>query len=325
MVLLSVLCATGRRALTKTATPSALSSALCAVSAAGLALALGAAPAAASHPRHKAAHASHVSHAAHTSSHHETAHKSNHKSKSKGGATHGRSEHRASRHESRHESRRTKHHGVTTAQRRRHPDADETRVADRPPAELTIPQFALPDLAVSAATFTAGEGLAGPSRTTMIPAASASRTLAALTHSAGSLLDALVTRARSQLGTRYVFGGANPGAALDCSSFARYAMEALGVRLPRTANQQAQIGRPIPRDVNILRPGDLLTFGSGRRVSHVGIYLGEGRFIHASVSHGQVIETTIDRNRSLFRRWQGARRLLAAAGDSADQPGTTGG
>ena len=121
------------------------------------------------------------------------------------------------------------------------------------------------------------------------------------------------------------FGGAAPGTELDCSSFARYAMEALGIRLPRTANQQAQIGRPIPRDPNLLRPGDLLTFGSRLHVSHVGIYLGEGRFIHASVKHGEVIETTIDRNRSLFRRWQGARRLLASVPDSLEERGPAGG
>jgi cell wall-associated NlpC family hydrolase len=97
-------------------------------------------------------------------------------------------------------------------------------------------------------------------------------------------------------------------------------MEALDVRLPRTANEQARVGRPVPRDPSQLRPGDLLTFGSRRHTSHVGIYLGGGRFIHASVRSGQVIETTIDRNRGLFRRWQGARRLLAGAdtpGDSA--------
>jgi len=143
-----------------------------------------------------------------------------------------------------------------------------------------------------------------------------------ITRSASSLLDGLLARARSQLGTRYVYGSANPGDALDCSSFARYVMESLNVRLPRTANQQAQIGRPVPRDPSQLRPGDLLTFGSRGHTSHVGIYLGEGRFIHASVKSGQVIETTIERNQSLFRRWQGARRLLAGTeGDTSSTAG----
>lgn len=149
-------------------------------------------------------------------------------------------------------------------------------------------------------------------------------TFAAITRSATSLLDGLVARARSQLGTRYVYGGDEPGAGLDCSSFAQYVMQALDIRLPRTAHQQARVGVPVPRDPSQLRPGDLLTFGSKRFTSHVGIYLGEGRFIHASVKSGRVIETTIDRNRSLFRRWQGARRVLADGAAVADVPGSGG-
>jgi cell wall-associated NlpC family hydrolase len=90
-------------------------------------------------------------------------------------------------------------------------------------------------------------------------------------------------------------------------------MEALGLQLPRTAAQQARVGVAVPRDRSRLLPGDLLTFGSKRKVSHVGIYLGEGRFIHASVKSGQVIETTFAKNALLLRRWLGARRLFAGA------------
>jgi cell wall-associated NlpC family hydrolase len=62
----------------------------------------------------------------------------------------------------------------------------------------------------------------------------------------------------------------------------------------------------------VLRPGDLVTFGSTRKISHIGIYTGEGRFIHASVKAGKVIESSITRRTSpLIRRWAGARRLLA--------------
>jgi cell wall-associated NlpC family hydrolase len=128
---------------------------------------------------------------------------------------------------------------------------------------------------------------------------------------AQTLLESVLDRARSQLGTRYVLGGNSPDRALDCSSFARFAMEALGITLPRTAAQQAQVGDSVPRDRSLLRPGDLLTFGTRTKVSHVGIYLGEGRFIHASVTSGRIIETTIERNARLFRRWLGARRILA--------------
>jgi cell wall-associated NlpC family hydrolase len=193
---------------------------------------------------------------------------------------------------------------------------------------LHLPAVDIPDLSTTAAGATpswesalagpaaAGPAVAGPAAA-LAAAPVAEGPLAAFSRSATSLLDGLVTRARSQLGTRYVYGGSAPGAELDCSSFVRYVMEALDVRLPRTANQQARVGRAVPRDPSQLRPGDLLTFGRGRRTSHVGIYLGEGRFIHASVKSGQVIETTIERNRGLFRRWQGARRLLAGADAAA--------
>jgi cell wall-associated NlpC family hydrolase len=192
------------------------------------------------------------------------------------------------------------------------PTRRTTRVASAP--ELPpMPVFTLPDLASLFPNDTSlqrGSALATTS----------SRPFTAIGRSASALLDQMVSRARSQLGTRYVLGGSRPGDALDCSSFARYAMEALGIKLPRTAAQQAQVGTPVPRDREKLRAGDLLTFGLGRRVSHVGIYLGEGRFIHASVKSGQVIETTFERNGLLLRRWQGARRLIAS-GDSSETAG----
>jgi cell wall-associated NlpC family hydrolase len=183
------------------------------------------------------------------------------------------------------------------------------RAASRPaePVVAALPAFVLPDLA----SLLPGDSSAPGPRVAQADAAPR-RPFTSLGRSASALLDAMVERARSQLGTRYVLGGASPGRSLDCSSFARYAMEALGVALPRTANQQAQVGTPVPRDRNALRPGDLLTFGTRRTVDHVGIYLGEGRFIHASVKSGQVIETTIERNGLLFRKWQGARRLIAS-------------
>jgi cell wall-associated NlpC family hydrolase len=192
-------------------------------------------------------------------------------------------------------------HSTKAARAERRTERRAERRAERPAPRasadllsvdaVTVPQVVLPELTL------ASTGTGNP--------------FTLVTRSATSLLDGLLTRARGQLGTRYVYGATDPDNALDCSSFARYVMEALGVRLPRTANQQAQVGAAVPRDLTALRPGDLLTFGSRRRTSHVGIYLGQGRFIHASVSSGRVIETTIERNRALFRRWQGARRLVA--------------
>ena len=195
------------------------------------------------------------------------------------------------------------------------------RVAVAPPKATVlppVPAFALPDLA---ALFP-GDSSVLTTATAVANAPAEQRTgpFAAFSRSATSLLDKMVTRARGQLGTRYVLGATEPGEGLDCSSFARYAMEAIGIKLPRTAAQQARVGSAVPRDRGALRPGDLLTFGSRRTVSHVGIYLGEGRFIHASVKSGRVIETTFDRNSTLLSRWTGARRLIAS-GDSATERG----
>ena len=145
---------------------------------------------------------------------------------------------------------------------------------------------------------------------------------AAFSASAAALRDSLLARARGQLGTRYVLGGEKPGVALDCSSFARYVMEAVHARLPRTAAQQARVGQEIPKDTRNLKPGDLLTFGKGRKISHVGIYTGEGRFIHASVTSGKIIETTVAKNGKLFRTWKGVRRIFAGA-DSLGETGAS--
>ncbi len=106
-------------------------------------------------------------------------------------------------------------------------------------------------------------------------------------------------------------------------------MSALNLSVPRTAKQQAKQGLPLTKDTSQLLPGDLLTFGKTKKspVSHVGIYVGDGRYIHASSVAGRVIESTIDRPDSpLIKVWRGARRLLSlddsttAVGDSLPAP-----
>ena len=137
---------------------------------------------------------------------------------------------------------------------------------------------------------------------------------AAFSASALSLRDSIVSRARAQSGTRYRFGGETPGKGFDCSGLIRYVASSLGIALPRTANQQATEGVEVPKDIAQLKPGDLLTFGSRKRVSHIGIYVGEGKFVHASTKAGRVIESSLTRTSSpLVRSWRGARRLVASA------------
>ena len=149
------------------------------------------------------------------------------------------------------------------------------------------------------------------------------RPFAALSNTALSMRDSIVAVARSQIGTRYRFGGTTPTGGFDCSGFVRYVLSALQLVLPRTAAQQATLGATVPKDTTRLRPGDLLTFGRGGRVTHIGIYVGNGHYVHASPTAGRVIETSLARSESpLVKIWRGGRRLLAE-GASADSVPTT--
>ena len=152
------------------------------------------------------------------------------------------------------------------------------------------------------------------------------RPFALWSESAQSVRDSLVAVARAQLGTRYVFGGTTPKG-FDCSGLVRYVMGALKVELPRTAAQQARIGDEVSTDPSRLRPGDLLTFGrrGGRGVSHIGIYVGEGRYIHASSVAGRVIESDLSRTGSpLIKAWRGVRRIVAGASERDSLPQRSG-
>jgi cell wall-associated NlpC family hydrolase len=132
------------------------------------------------------------------------------------------------------------------------------------------------------------------------------------------LRDSVVRVVRAQIGVPYVLGGASPDDGFDCSGLVKYVMAALHVPVPRTAAQQAASGLAVTRDTTRLRPGDLLTFAKGTRgVSHIGIYIGNGRYVHASSVAGRVIESPIERPRSpLIKSWRGVRRVVATDPDS---------
>jgi cell wall-associated NlpC family hydrolase len=124
--------------------------------------------------------------------------------------------------------------------------------------------------------------------------------------------DSIVALALAQIGARYIFGGTSPEGGFDCSGLVRYVLSQVDLSLPRTARQQALIGSPVDRDQ--LKPGDLLTFGSADSISHVGIYIGGGKFVHASSVAGRVIVSPLNRPPSpLIKELAGARRLLATA------------
>ena len=120
--------------------------------------------------------------------------------------------------------------------------------------------------------------------------------------------DSLVQLARQQVGLRYRLGAVRPGTAFDCSGLVKWVLAALDFKLPRTAAQQAKLGVSVPRDIAQLLPGDLLFFGRGPRVTHIGIYVGAGKYVHAANRRKGVIESDITQAPPTW--WKGARRLL---------------
>jgi cell wall-associated NlpC family hydrolase len=99
--------------------------------------------------------------------------------------------------------------------------------------------------------------------------------------------------ALKMVGTPYRFGGSTPAKGFDCSGLVQYSFRQAGVALPRDTEQQRRASASIR--VASLRRGDLLFFNEGwRRNSHVGIYLGNGKFVHAPSSGGHVRTERLD-------------------------------
>ena len=118
----------------------------------------------------------------------------------------------------------------------------------------------------------------------------------------------LVVQALSLIGVRYKFGGNSPDSGLDCSGFVNYVFrQAEGKQLPRDAAAMSKVGDKV--DAPDLQPGDLVFFNTRRRpYSHVGIYVGEQRFIHAP-SRGREVEVVDMTDRYWRARYNGARRV----------------
>lgn len=96
----------------------------------------------------------------------------------------------------------------------------------------------------------------------------------------------MVQFANSTLGTRYKYGGSNPQRGFDCSGLMVYVHKQAGISIPRTAAKQRKHSRTI--SYAQLQPGDMLFFKTGKRTEHVGIYVGNRQFIHASTGSRQV-------------------------------------
>lgn len=129
-----------------------------------------------------------------------------------------------------------------------------------------------------------------------------------------TLPDSIVATATEAMGRPYTYGGTGgDGGGFDCSGLIQYSYKRHGIVLPRRSVDQAREGRKIDRQLRLLEPADILTFSNhGGRVSHVGMYIGEGRFIHSATKGVQVSTLSPDDpyGRWWYKRWVGVRRVV---------------
>ena len=124
----------------------------------------------------------------------------------------------------------------------------------------------------------------------------------------GGKASELVMQAMGLLGVPYKRGGTSEEKGFDCSGFVRYMYEkSVGLVLPRRAEEQAKVTEEISRSE--LKPGDLVFFNTLKRTfSHVGIYVGDGKFIHAP-RPGKAVRMDDMREAYWQKRFNGARRV----------------
>jgi cell wall-associated NlpC family hydrolase len=116
----------------------------------------------------------------------------------------------------------------------------------------------------------------------------------------------------SLVGSPYRLGGTSPETGLDCSGFVGHVFrQAAGVVLPRDSHAISEAALPLRQDE--LQPGDLVFFNTlNRAFSHVGIYLGDDRFVHATSSRTGSVMVSNLKDRYWRERFDGARRVLPA-------------
>lgn len=115
----------------------------------------------------------------------------------------------------------------------------------------------------------------------------------------------IISTAKQYIGVPYLWGGITPNG-FDCSGYVQYVFNQCGITLPRTVAQQWTVGISISK--SNLREGDLVFFKTGSAVSHMGIYIGNNQFIHASTSKGVVISSLS--NTYWSNCYYGARRVI---------------
>jgi cell wall-associated NlpC family hydrolase len=129
-----------------------------------------------------------------------------------------------------------------------------------------------------------------------------------------TLADSVIATATEAMGRPYEFGGTGEnGEGFDCSGLIQYAYGKHGIELPRRSTDQAREGTRVDRKLDRLKAGDLLTFSNrGGAVTHVGLYIGGGRFIHSATKGVQIstLSAVDPYGRWWYKRWVGVRRLI---------------
>jgi len=130
---------------------------------------------------------------------------------------------------------------------------------------------------------------------------------------AARLTATVVETALAAMGSPYSWGGSDTNG-FDCSGLIQYAYGQHGIVLPRISRDQMRMGRALDRDAASLRPGDILGFSAGgtSQISHVGMYVGEGQFLHSSSTGVKLSSLTASDGDSRWwrDRWVGARRIV---------------
>ena len=161
------------------------------------------------------------------------------------------------------------------------------------------------------ASFSTSSGSSSVSSTTQSTQSAASNSESGarsfLSGMAGKAGD-VVVGALNMIGVRYRWGGDTPDSGLDCSGFVRYVFQdTLGMSLPRRAEEMSRVGEKV--SMSNLKPGDLVFFNTMRRTfSHVGIYIGDNKFVH-SPSTGSTIRVDDMDDGYWEKRFTGARRI----------------
>ena len=132
-----------------------------------------------------------------------------------------------------------------------------------------------------------------------------------------AITNQLVETAAAYLGIPYVWGGAKPSTGMDCSGFVRYVFKQHGVKLPHYSGYMAEMGLPV--DLADIQPGDVVAFGYP--VHHVGIYIGDGLFIHTPGDHVKIQKLSTRKNLSAIRRFP---LTLRTGPTCSSRPGSAG-